>query len=283
MLRSSSGYKKLILLQDTSEKKEQLLKTALFYLCIDLLGILLFFLTGKWFVRRSLKPLEETYQKRQDFVAAASHELRSPLTVIQTTADALTNAPEKQERLLSIIKNECHRGSVLIKNLLLLASADQKSWAVKKQSFEMDELLLHLLESYEPLCLSRDGSLCLELPRDPLPPVQADPELCRQILTILLDNAIAYGLEDGSKKKILLKAEYCAPHVIVCVTDYGPGISDDEKAFIFDRFYRKDPSRNKKEHFGLGLSIAAALAGIQDIRLEVFDTPGGGSTFAVRI
>lgn len=258
------------------------MENGYFYLFIDLLGILLLFLSGRWFVRRSLRPLEETYQRQQDFVAAASHELRSPIAVIQMTADAISSQSAEDTRLLSVIKSECRRGSTLIKNLLLLASAEQKEWAVRKRKFEIDELLLDLLELYEPLCHSKSGTLQLRLPEEPLPQVSADPELCRQILTILLDNAIAYSLTHPSKN-ILLQAEHCHPHTLIYVVDHGPGIPDEEKEFIFDRFYKSDKSRNKKEHFGLGLSIAITLAKIQGIKLGVQDTDGGGSTFYLEL
>lgn len=282
IIQTTNGYKKLILLQDISGSQMQSIKTLIFYLGIDCIGILLLFLTGRWFVRRSLKPLEETYEKQQDFVAAASHELRSPLAVIQSTADAIADAPEEQGRLLDVIRKECRRGSSLVKNLLLLAAADQKQWAVKKMYFEMDEMLLSLLEVYEPLCVSRNGMLLLELPDESMPKVYADPALCRQIFTILLDNAVAYGLgEDGGR--IVLRATYLHPHVEVSVIDHGPGIPDGEKRLIFDRFYRQDQSRRQKEHFGLGLSVAAKLAEIQGVELDVRDTEGGGSTFRVKI
>ncbi len=282
IIQTANGYKKLILLQDISGSQMQSIKTLIFYLVIDCIGILLLFLTGRWFVRRSLKPLEETYEKQQDFVAAASHELRSPLAVIQSTADAIADAPEEQGRLLDVIRKECRRGSSLVKNLLLLAAADQKQWAVKKVYFEMDEMLLSLLEVYEPLCVSKNGKLLLELPDESMPKVYADTALCRQIFTILLDNAVAYGLgEDGGR--IVLRATYLHPHVEVSVIDHGPGIPDGEKRLIFDRFYRQDQSRRQKEHFGLGLSVAAKLAEIQGVELDVRDTEGGGSTFRVKI
>lgn len=281
IIQTANGYKKLILLQDISGSQMQSIKTLIFYLVIDCIGILLLFLTGRWFVRRSLKPLEETYEKQQDFVAAASHELRSPLAVIQSTADAIADAPEEEGRLLDVIRKECRRGSSLVKNLLLLAAADQKQWAVKKVYFEMDEMLLSLLEVYEPLCVSRNGKLLLELPDESMPKVYADPALCRQIFTILLDNAVAYGLGDGGR--IVLRATYLHPHVEVSVIDHGPGIPDGEKRLIFDRFYRQDQSRRQKEHFGLGLSVAAKLAEIQGVELDVRDTEGGGSTFRVKI
>lgn len=282
VIQTPGGYKKLILLQDITGNRGQTVKTLIFYIFINGIGILLLFLTGRWFVRRSLKPLEETYEKQQDFVAAASHELRSPLAVIQATADAIDDAPENGKRLLQVIKRECKRGNALVKNLLLLASADQNNWAVKKKYFEMDEMLLNLLEVYEPLCLSRGGRILLELPKEPIPAVMADPELCRQIFTVLLDNAVAYGL-NGRDRRIVLRAECSRSFMTVYVIDHGPGISNEEKELIFDRFYRRDKSRNEKEHFGLGLSIAVKLAEIQGIELEVKDTEGGGSTFRVSI
>lgn len=324
ILRTSSGYKRLTLLMDITGYRHRLLDTGCIYLLIDLCGILLLFLSGRWFVGRSLKPLEETCQKQQDFVAAVSHELRSPFAVIRTTADAITanavaadtvagsavsagavsvNAvsadkvsvgAEEYNRGLAVIKDECRRGSSLIQNLLLLVTAEQKEWAVKKQDFEIDELLLNLLEIYEPLCRSKGGALLLHLPQEPLPSVSADPDLCRQIFTILLDNAVAYALTDPlspdadhaarntDRYQILLRADISHGHICVRVTDHGPGIPDEEKTLIFDRFYRSDRSRNDKEHFGLGLSIAAALAKIQGLRLAAEDTEGGGSTFSLR-
>lgn len=302
VLGADSGYKKLILLQDITPNRSRLLQTGCFYLLIDSLGIALLFFTGSRFVTGSLKPLEEIYRKQQDFIAAASHELRSPLTVIQTSADAIFVNQEKNKRLLETIKSECRRGSSLIHSLLLLASAEHKNWAVKKEEFEIDELLLHLLELYEPVCLAKNGRLLLELPETPLPVVQADSGLCTQILSILLDNAVAYALTDthcaaGPKeqadntrniihfqnRRIILRAEYIRPHTLISVIDFGPGIPDNQKNLIFERFYRSDKSRNRKEHFGLGLSIAAVLAEIQGAELHVQDTEGCGSTFSLRI
>lgn len=279
IVNTSSGYQKLILLQDITENKIKLIQNAALYLLIDILGILLLFLTGKRFVSRSLKPLEEMYAKQQDFTAAASHELRSPLSVIRAAADAASINPIRQEKFLSVIKDECRRGDSLIKNLLLLSSAREESWSMKMQRFELDEMLLHLTELYEPLCGAKNGSLLLSLPEETLPPVYADPELCLQIFTILLDNAIAYGLKDTGR--IVLNIKSTPARIVASVTDFGPGISDKDKPLIFDAFYRQDQSRNVKSHFGLGLSIAARLAELQDITLNVRDTEGGGSTFDV--
>lgn len=279
IIQTSAGYKKLILIQDITGSKMRFIRNGLFYVFIDILGIFLLFLTGKSFVSRSLKPLEEMYMKQQDFAASASHELRSPLAVIQAAADAAAHTPREQKKFLNIIRDECQRGNALVKNLLLLSSTQQENWSIVRQRFELDEMLFHLMELYEPLCNAKNGTILLALPEEPLPPVYADSELCLQIFTILLDNAIAYGLPDGGK--IILRAKRSYSRTIVCVTDFGPGIGDEEKALIFDPFYRQDKSRKEKTHFGLGLSIAARLAGLQGIKLRITDTEGGGSTFEV--
>ncbi len=82
IIRTESGYKKMILLSDETQNRRNILKTGLLYLLMDLLGIFLLYLSGRRFVRRSTQPLEETYEKQRDFVSAASHELRSPLAVV---------------------------------------------------------------------------------------------------------------------------------------------------------------------------------------------------------
>ena len=146
-----------------------------------------------------------------------------------------------------------------------------------KYCFYCDETKNREVESYG--FMEEETLLLLALPEEPLPPVYADPELCLQIFTILLDNAIAYGLKDTGR--IILSAGRAQSLTTVCVTDFGPGIGEEDKALIFDPFYRQDKSRNVKAHFGLGLSIAARLAGLQDVSLNVRDTEGGGSTFEV--
>lgn len=281
VIRADSGYKKMTLLIDESVDKKHTVRTGLLYLMMDLIGVFFLYLTGRVFVRRAVRPLQETYQKQQDFVASASHELRSPLAVIEANAAAIADAPSQIPRLLSVIRRECERGNSLIKNLLLLASAESKDFMPRKQSLEIDDLLLHLLEIYEPAFHAKKGSLLLQLPDETLPAVKADEKLSFQILTVLLDNACTYGLEGNPDKKVLLKAGRTGQNVTVSVIDYGTGIPASEKQRIFERFYRSDRSRNDKEHFGLGLSIAAEFARVQKLELDVNDTEGGGSTFTL--
>ena len=115
-------------------------------------------------------------------------------------------------------------------------------------------------------------------PEDTVPAVRCDPQRIRQVLAILLHNALSYTPENGQIRLSLL---YDEKTVKLLVADNGIGISDEEKPRIFERFYRSDQARSEKGHFGLGLCIASEIIHAHQGRILVSDTPGGGSTFTV--
>lgn len=183
-----------------------------------------------------------------------------------------------------IIRRECSRAGKLIRDLLLLASSESGTLTKKLEEVEADALLLRLFESFETVCRQKGISLQLHMPDDILPPVLSDSAYLYQLLAILLENAMAYGKPlSGEKPVIELAACQSGHHITLSVTDHGPGIPDDQKEAVFRRFYKTDPSRSKKEHFGLGLSIASELAHQLKCRLILLDTPGGGACFQIKL
>lgn len=286
VISTESGFCSLVLLLDTTSQTRSKLAYGIFFLLLDILGILALYLVSRYVVGRALKPVEESYQKQTDFVSAASHELRSPLAVIQTSASAILSMPEQSEKMSKIIQQECTRAGQLVKNLLLLASADSGTRKEPLVLVEIDSILLRLFENYQPLCQEKRIHLMLQLPEDMLPEVIGSAEWIYQIISIFLENAIAYGCEQctGGKQTVLtMEAALKNDTVRVSVIDHGRGIPDDLKSVIFDRFYRADKARNKKEHFGLGLSIALMLSKQMDAQLQVSDTPGGGAVFSLNL
>lgn len=284
VLATENGIRSLILLADTTGRSRALLLQVIFFLILGICGLFGLLLVSRYVVGKAVIPLEEYHRKQTDFVAAASHELRSPLAVMQTCASAITSMPEKAPEMAELIQRECVRSGSLIKNLLLLASADSGSLTVEMQQIEIDSLLFQLFEAYEPLCRAKHIQLKLTLPEDFLSEVSGNPQWIYQILSILLDNAAAHAYPDpeqAEKAVICLAAGPCRDGVCVSVTDHGTGIPDDQKKQIFNRFYRADPSRNDKEHSGLGLSIAGTLAAQMHLSIAVWDTPGGGTTFEI--
>ncbi|MCB7303988.1 HAMP domain-containing histidine kinase [Bariatricus massiliensis] len=282
----NGGFKSIVLLHDNAQKNAQIMSGRIVFLITGLFGIAAIFLVSWFFVGHSLKPLAINREKQNAFVAAASHELRSPLAVIDASSSAILADPSKCRQFLSTIQKECKRMARLVNDMLVLASADTKGWQVAREHVDMDTLLLDTYEHYEQLCSSKHLNLTLSLPDAPLPPVLGDKERLEQILSILIDNAMAYGISpdsDAGGRLIELKAESSKHHLSISVADHGPGIADDKKPQIFDRFYRTDQSRKDKSHFGLGLSVAKELANLHEAGLTLTDTPGGGCTFTLRL
>ncbi|MCI8887348.1 MAG: HAMP domain-containing histidine kinase [Hungatella sp.] len=257
------------------------LKGIFLYLCLlGAGGVLGLWLISWYFVGWSLKPVEESQAKQARFIASASHELRSPLAVLRSAGQAIKTAPEETDSFLSLIDRECKRMARLVDDLLLLASADAKTWSIQKEEVDMDTLLIDLCESYEPAWREKSLSLRLILPDQALPKVFGDPDRIRQILMILLDNAKAYA-PAGSLVTLEAFSDHKKHALVLEVRDQGCGISDENKPYIFDRFYRADKARNHKEHFGLGLSIAKELVLLHRGSISVKDGEHGGTCFSV--
>lgn len=284
----NGGYKSLVLLHDNSLADSRIFRQRITFLITGILAIAAVFLVSWFFVGSSLKPLSINRKKQTEFVASASHELRSPLAVIRASASAISADVSKAAHFSETIQKECVRMGALVDDMLVLASADTKGWNISKQPIDMDTLLLNVYEHFEVLCASRHIQLILSLPEEPLPGVCGDKERLEQILSILIDNAMFYSVHDHCPPQtcpaaIELKARTAKHALSISVIDYGPGIPDEKKGRIFDRFYRADPSRKDKSHFGLGLSVAKELAHLHDGEVILTDTPGGGCTFTLKL
>ena len=233
---------------------------------------------GVRLIDRALLPAVKSRQRQAEFIAAASHELRSPLAVIAANASCLAQRGDLRE--VSAIEAECARMSHLIGDMLLLASADAKSWKTALSPVETDTLLLNVYEKHLPVFARRGCTLTLSLPEEPLPPVTTDAERLEQVLGILLDNALSYGMTEENRTAELSACAH-GRGVAVTVCDHGVGLTDEQKTHAFERFYRGDASRKDKQHFGLGLSVAQELAQLLSAKLNISDTPGGGCTFRI--
>lgn len=170
-----------------------LLGKRLLELCLlAAVGIVCLWLVSWKFVGWSLKPVEESQRKQAQFIAAASHELRSPLAVLRSAVSAMAISPQKKDTLLPLMDSECVRMARLVDDMLLLASADARTWSLRWETVDMDTLLLELFEAFQPACREKGISLHLELPDQALPAVSGDSQRLRQLLLVLLDNAAAF-------------------------------------------------------------------------------------------
>lgn len=251
------------------------------YGLLTLGGSILLFLFSFFFINKVVKPVEEGQQKQVEFIAAASHELRFPLTVIRTGISTIRKNPEKSDSILPHIESESDRMVTLINDLLLLAASDAKTWPLSIDSVDVETLLIEVYDTFCSLYNEQMIPIELKLSDDVLPFIIGDCDRIKQILTILMDNVLRYT---DKNKGILLRA-YNSPKrnlgLAIEVVDYGPGIPDEQKNHVFDRFYQADSSRTDKKHYGLGLSIAKELILKHGGTLQVLDTPNGGATFKI--
>ncbi len=269
----------IVVLSPLQRLEQQIEEQRTRFLLIDigatiLLGIFAWFFTGIL-----LKPIAENQQKQAMFVAAASHELRTPLSVILSAAECCRDAaPERQEGFIRTIYQEGLRVSSLVTDMLTLSQSDSHRFPVRKEPTELDTLLMNSYEAFEPLARKKSIRLSLTLPDGALPLCNVDPERISQVIAILLHNAISYTPNQG---RIELSLARHKERFAVSVQDNGIGISDADKKRIFDRFYRVEKSRNRKDHFGLGLSIAHEIVKAHGGSIQVTDAEGGGSCFTV--
>ena len=209
-----------------------------------------FFLAG-----RALVPIQNSWEKQQQFVSDASHELRTPLAVIQSKTDVLFQSPsatiEEKAMDISTISKECGRLSKLVSNLLLLARSDSNQIEMDKKTFELDKLLEEIVAPYKEIASYQKKEMILKVERGVS--FMGDRERIHQMMVILLDNAMKYTNEGGH---IQIDCTQMNSSIRIRVKDDGIGVKDEDIPKLFNRFYQGDKARSTSEGAGLGLSIA---------------------------
>ncbi|WP_033795458.1 HAMP domain-containing sensor histidine kinase [Bacillus sp. H1a] len=243
------------ILRETTTEKE-VLRTLLLILIIGCgIGSLCAIGIGFFLAGRALIPIQNSWEKQQQFVSDASHELRTPLAVIQSKTDILFQSPSAtiEEKVLDIstISKECRRLSKLVANLLLLARSDSNQIEMDKKTFELDKLLEEIVDPYKEIASYQEKEMMLNVERNIL--FMGDRERIHQMMVILLDNAMKYTNEGGH---IQINCAQTSSSIRIQVKDNGIGVKEEDSPKLFDRFYQGDKARSSSEGAGLGLSIA---------------------------
>ena len=253
--------------------------SSLTKICI-LIGVLGFlgFLTASILLSGwAVKPVEQTLKRQREFVADASHELKTPLTVIMTNAQFMqdgTHAQELQNRSLENILTMSGQMKSLIEKMLMLARTDTQQSKLSVSQVNWSKTISDGILPFEPLFFEQ--GLTLESWIDPDIFVMGNEAQLRQVLEIFLDNAQKYArphghvwvkLEKHSKRKCLL-----------AVANEGEAIPSEKLCSLFERFYRADEARSRNGSFGLGLSIAKSIGDIHRAKLWA-ESKNGINTF----
>jgi len=220
---------------------------------VGILGLLAVLLLLIILSRRIVKPFSENYEKQKQFITDAGHELKTPLTIIDADAEVLEMDVGENE-WLSDIKNQTKRLAQLTNNLILLSRMEEQPQA-EKIEFPVSDLAEETLEAFQALAKTHNKTISGQI--EPMLSMVGDENAIRQLIVILLDNAVKYS-DDGGKIELSLKKK---KHTLqLGVFNTAESISREDLTHLFDRFYRADKSRNSKTGgYGLGLSIAAAI------------------------
>jgi two-component system phosphate regulon sensor histidine kinase PhoR len=220
---------------------------------------------------------------RRDFVANASHELRTPVTSIRSAVETLLSMPpgeaEARTRFFGIVERNAERLQQLIEDLLDLSKIESRELELSSEPTNVRGVGERTLALFAERAAKTNTTLVLEIPRD-LPEAQADPRALEQVLFNLLDNAIKYC--PGST--VTLGADADEGHVALFVRDTGPGIEAKHIDRLFERFYRVDAGRSRQlGGTGLGLAIVKHLSEAMGGAVEVTSTVGAGTRFILHL
>ena len=225
-----------------------------------------------------LSSLDVAYQAQRRFVDDAAHELRAPVTSITGNLDLLERARDlpaaEREVVLADVHAETERLGRLVNDLLALARADTGQ-RITRTNVELDRVVIEGVRGMDHLADDVDLGIAALEPAV----VDGDPDRLKQVLIILVENALRYT-PAGGRVRVSLRRR--AGEVVLAVEDSGMGIAPADLPHIFDRFYRADPARSRVAGgSGLGLAIARWIAEAHDGRIEVESEPGSGSTFRI--
>jgi two-component system aerobic respiration control sensor histidine kinase ArcB len=225
--------------------------------------------------------LEDEMKRRVEFTRALAHELKTPLTPMLISSQALTSNL-KDELLLSFAIN-INRGALnlnsRIDELLDLAKGEIGMLQLKSEPLDVLQLLHEAIEYVSPVALNREQTLVAEIP-PALPEVKADKVRLRQIVLNLLNNALKYTRERG---KITLRAGQREGGLIVEVEDNGPGIDEKEQEHLFEPYHRMEVGEERLSGLGLGLALCKTLVELHGGKIWVRSQLGKGSIFSFSI
>jgi signal transduction histidine kinase len=233
-----------------------------------------------WLAGRSLGPAQKAWDQQQTFVSNASHELRTPLTLIRASADygLRTRSPEDRSGLLQDILNECDYMDHLVDDLLLLSRLDAHRLKLQPESVSLAALFAETVRQVNKL--ADTGKVSIVVGSD-AGHVRADVARLRQVLLIVLDNALRFTPAGGS---IRLEARPEGKWLCIQVADTGTGIDNKHLPHLFERFYQVPTEGDQTNRSnGLGLSIAKALVEAQGGTIAIDSTPGRGTLVSILV
>lgn len=250
---------------------------------VGVVALAAFFVISMFFSRWALRPVDQAWRRQRQFVADASHDLKTPLTVILANTSILLEHPERsiasESQWVESTQHEAEQMQSLVGDLLLLAQVDEGSATPAMERLDLADLVEGELLQFESVAFERSVDLSSEL--DENVAVSGNAMRLRKLVGTLLDNACKYADDDGSVNVTLRQS---ARRVELAVHNTGFAIAPEDLPHVFDRFYRADKARTRDDSgYGLGLAIAHAIAEEHGGALVATSDETHGTTFTLTL
>lgn len=236
-----------------------------------------------WFLaKRALKPIEIIHEQQKQFVSDASHELKTPLSIMSGEMEVVLKKKRTAQDYRQIIisnKEEVGRLTNLVESLLFLARDDQKKYVFQTRTVDITDIINIVRTQLQHRIKEKKLTVRFE-PASGTIVVQGHEDLLKQLFYNLLDNAIKYTPVQG---KIWISLQKKKQTAVIAIRDTGIGIPQSEQERVFDRFYRIDTARSAIKGYGLGLSIVKTIIEKHKGNIKIFSAKGKGTTVIVSI
>lgn len=236
---------------------------------------------GLWLASVGLRPITSALEIQRQFMADASHELRTPVSVVRAATDVTLSREHRDEgeyrEALMIIRGQARSMSRLVEDMLVLSRAEAGGYAIQPVDLYLDELVAECRQSVDVLASDRNVTINLQSPTDLA--FRGDEDLLRRCVINVMKNAVQHTPAGGAID-VEVQAEAAAARIRI--TDHGPGIPARDRERIFDRFVQLDPAR-RGEGTGVGLPIARWIAEAHGGALALERSDGSGSSFVITL
>jgi signal transduction histidine kinase len=235
---------------------------------------------GFLLVRQSTAPIERSIEFMRRFMADAAHELRTPITILRSRAEIALQQPREAVTYVATLRGveaEARRLGGIVDSLLVLARADAGERQIEKQPIFLDDIAVDAAAAAE--AVARQKNVTLTMDEFEEAPISGDPTLIRQLMMIVLDNAVKFT-DAGGHVRVRVSMLEKAPTFVV--EDTGIGIGPQELGLVYRRFFRGETARSRTDGAGLGLSIASWIAEEHGADISIASQPGRGTRVVVR-
>ena len=249
------------------------------FVAISFAALILVAAGGFILVRKSTAPIERSMEFMRRFMADAAHELRTPITILRTRAEVALQQPRDAENYVSALRGveaEARRLGSIVDSLLVLARADAGERQIDRERIFLDDIAIDAAGAAE--IVARQKKVLVTVDEFEEAPVLGDATLIRQLIMIVLDNAVKFT-DAGGQVHVRVSMHEGAPTFVV--EDTGIGIRQEELSRVFQRFFRGETARSRTDGAGLGLSIASWIAREHGAELSLSSEPGKGTRVIV--